>query len=60
MKVKHSTTNFKALEPFLKVVEENDGYKDEQGREEIGEIGHEVGVVVEDDGLDWGIVGRKL
>jgi len=26
MKVKHGTTNFKALEPFLKVVEENDGY----------------------------------
>ncbi len=26
MKVKHSTTNFKALEPFLKVVEENEGY----------------------------------
>ena len=26
MKVKHSKTNFKALEPFLKVVEENEGY----------------------------------
>ena len=26
MKVKHSTTNYKALEAFLKVVEENDGY----------------------------------
>ena len=26
MKVKHGTTNFKALEPFLKVVDGNDGY----------------------------------
>ena len=26
MKVKHGKTNFKALESFLKVVEENDGY----------------------------------
>ena len=26
MKVKHGTTNFKALAPFLKVVNENDGY----------------------------------
>ena len=26
MKVKHGTTNFKALESFLKVVEQNDGY----------------------------------
>ena len=30
---------------------EDDGDEDEQGREEVGEVGHEIGIVVEDDSL---------
>ena len=40
--------------------EENDGDEDKQGREEVGEIGHEIGVIIEDNSLPGGAVGREL
>ena len=40
--------------------EEDDGYEDEQGAEQVGEVGDEVQVVVEDDGAPRRIVGHEL
>jgi hypothetical protein len=40
--------------------EENDGDKHEQRTEKIGEIGHEVGVIVKDDGPCRRMVLREL
>ena len=40
--------------------EEDNGNEDEQRREEVGEVGHEIGVVVKDDSPQRCVVGGKL
>ena len=39
---------------------EDDGDKYKKGREEVGKIGHEVGVIVKDDGLPGSPISREF
>ena len=41
-------------------VKKNHGNEHEQRTEQVGEVGHEVGVIVEYDGLERCMVLRKL
>ena len=40
--------------------EEYHGDKHEQRAEQVGEVGHEIGIVVEHHSLEWGMVLREL